>query len=177
MSKKDKSLIQEVRDTDQYQTFKKIFSRIREKLDFEKSRKEALSLHSSRTSRELYADKQYSLKKLMDATLKDLSFRSRMVEMRVQASIQLSTLDEALKSARRFVSTEYDEELREFSTSDQRRDFVNRILKNAVEFNAEGQALIELLDQLIKDIDQSSHQLRHLIDCLKLLDSSKGKVV
>jgi hypothetical protein len=29
----------------------------------------------------------------------------------------------------------------------------------------------------VKDIDSASHHLRHMIDVLKLLDGSKGKVV
>jgi hypothetical protein len=44
-------------------------------------------------------------------------------------------------------------------------------------FIVEGQALIDMLDQIIKDIDAASFHLRNMMETMKLLDGTKGKVI
>jgi hypothetical protein len=75
---------------------------------------------------------------------------------------------------RRYISTEYADDLREFSTADQRRAFVDRVLKSANELVAEGEQLLTTLDHLIKDLDQTSHAMKHIVDCLKLMENKHG---
>jgi hypothetical protein len=172
------SLIKSVKADPNYLKFTRIFESIKKRVDLEASLNEALSLHASRSSRNITGENRYSPKVLIDASLKDLSFRARLVELRVKNDLQLSILREAIDAMRRHISTEYSEDLRDFSTADQRKSFVDRALKSSKEFLAEGEAFLETADALIKDIDQAGHSVRHIIECLKLLDSSKaGRVV
>lgn len=167
-------VIEEIRADPTYKKFKIIFARTQEKVNLERDIQEVLSLHAARTSRKLYGSKQYSVKSLIDANLKDLSFRSRMVELRVKASINLSLLKEAVASMKKYLSTEYADDLSEFSTAEQRRNFVDRVLKQPLAFLSEGEASLDTIDVLVKDLDQASFGLRNMMECLKLLDGSKG---
>ena len=168
------AIFKEVRASSSFKTYQKILQTAQGSIELDALRSEALGLHTSRTSRQLYGAKQYSGRSVMEALLKDLSFRARLVEIRVKVSISISNLEEAIKAMRRYVSTEYADDLREFSTSDQRKSFVDRILKSGLEYLGEGQTLIDMLDMLIKDIDQASFQLRNAVEILKLLSDAKG---
>jgi hypothetical protein len=172
------ALVKAVRADPNYLKFQRILETVRKRVDLDASLKEALGLHASRTSRNITGENRYSPKVIIDASLKDLSFRARLVELRVKNDLQLSTLREAIDAMRRHISTEYSDELRDFPTVDQRRSFVDRVLKNSKEFLAEGEAFLETADALIKDIDQAGHTIRHIIECLKLLSGAQaGKVV
>jgi len=168
------SLVKQIKTDPNYVKFTKIVENVRKRVDIEGSLNEALGLHASRTSRNITGEKRYSPKTLIDANLKDLSYRARMVEIRVKNDIQLSVLREAISAMRRHISTEYSDELRDFSTAEQRKSFVDRVIKSANEFIAEGEALLGTLDTLIKDIDQGGFAVRNIIECLKLLDGAKG---
>lgn len=168
------SLINEIRGTDEYKKFKKIVAKCLSLINVERDRTEALSMHSGRTSRMLYGQKRYSPKALIDASLNDLACRSRMVEMRVQISVQIDLLHDAIKSMKHYISTQFVAELKHFGTVDVRAAFAERVLKAALAVQSEGQALIKLLDDLINDCDKSSFHLRTMMEALKLLDESKG---
>jgi hypothetical protein len=171
------SLISDVREDAQYKKFVVILGRTKERLKLEEALQEALGLHTSRTSRHLTGNDRYSPRKLIDASMRDLSTRARLVEIRVTNDRNLSHLREAMDALRRYISTEYADDLRDFSTADQRRAFVDRILKSANELLAEGESVLSSIDYLIKDIDQSGHSMRHVVDCLKLLENKHGSKV
>jgi len=170
------SLLSAIRKDDNYKLFRSVFAKTQERVDIEKDLDEALRLHAGRSSRQLYGKQQYSIKSLIDASLKDISFRSRLVEIRVKASIQLSLLEEATKAIRKYISTEYADDLKEFSTAEQRKSFVDRALKGAISYLSEGAALLDTLDRLIEDIDKASFGLRNMMEGLKLLSEGRGRV-
>lgn len=172
------SLIAEIRKDAEYQKFKKILVKVREKINVDRDRTEALSMHAGRTSRRLHGTKQYSPKSLIEASLNDLACRSRLVEVRVQCSIQIDLLHDAVKAMRHYITTEFVEDLKEYKTVGQRNALIDRVVSAALVTQSEGQALIKLLDDLINDIDKASYHLRLMIETLKLLDASKsGQVV
>lgn len=171
-------LLHEIRQSKTYATFKTVVETVKKRVDLDRGMEEALSLHAGRLSRNIRGERRYSPKILIDASLQDLSYRSRLVEIRVKNDLQLATLREAIDAMRRHISTEYSEDLRDFATAEQRRSFVDRVLKNQKTFLAEGEAFIHTLDSLIKDIDQGGYNLKAIVECLKLLDGSKsGRVV
>lgn len=167
-------LVKEVRSGDTYAQFKKIINTAKTKIDLDGGMKEALGLHAGRLSRGIRGKDRYSPMVIIDASLMDLSYRSRLVEIRVKNDVQLATVREAIEAMRRHISTEYSDELREFSTASLRNAFVDRVVKNANEFLAEGEAFLNTLDALIKDIDQAGFHINKVVECLKLLDGKKG---
>jgi hypothetical protein len=171
-------IIADIRQEAEYKKFKKILARTQERLNVDKDQTEALSMHAGRTSRRLYGAKQYSPKALIDASLNDLAVRSRLVEVRVQCSIQIDLLHDAIKTIKHYITTQYHTELAKFKTVGQRNALIDRVINEALTVEGGGQALIKLLDDLINDIDKSSFQLRNMLEALKLLDGSKsGQVV
>ncbi len=169
-----RKLIATIREQQQYKKFKAIVSVARDRLKIEADRSEALSLHAGRTSRKLFGEKQYSPKSILDASMVDLSYRARLVEMRVQCSLTISTLDAGVDAIKRYITTEFSDDLEAYKTVGQRKDFVDRIVASALDLVSEGEGLIAMLDTLIKDIDAASFQLRNAMEILKLLSETKG---
>ncbi len=168
------SLLDEIRSDSNYKKFARILETTRAKIDVDKSMKEVLSLHMGRTSRSMLGEDRYSPKKLIDASMKDMSNRARLVEIRVRNDINLSHLREAMAALRRYISTEYEYELRDFATVDQRKAFVDRVMRSANELIADGEALLNTIDLFVKDIDQAGYSIKAIISCMQLLEDKKG---
>jgi hypothetical protein len=171
-------LKQDIRESKDYKKFQKIVQNIQARLHIDKDQEEALSLHAGRTSRKLYGDKRYSPKSLVDANLNDAAARARLVEIRVRCSIQIDTLHDACKAMKASMLTNFSDDIKKrFSTVGDRTAFMETMIASAIEVEAEGQALIKLLDTLIQDIDKCSYHLRGVTDALQLLSGSKGGTV
>lgn len=171
------SIITKIRDTKDYATFKKMVTNVSSKVNVDKDQEEALAMHAGRTSRRMHGKKQYSPKSLIDAALNDLACRSRLVELRVRASIEASLLHDAIKAVRHYITNEFDDELSVYKTVDQRKAVVDRAIKRALEVESEIVALVELLDTLIGDIDKASYQLKVMVEALKLIADKPGQIV
>lgn len=171
------TLIKAIRKDPQYEIFVRILEHTKTRVNIEGSIAEAMSLHAGRTSRSLTGNDRYSPKKLIDASFKDLSVRSRLVEIRVKNDKYMSHLREGMKALRRYISTEYADDLREFSNAEQRNAFIDRVMKSANTFLSEGEASLTTIDHLVKDLDQAGHNMRHAIDCLKILQNKNGSNV
>jgi hypothetical protein len=172
-----KTLLLEIRRDPKYKKFKTIVETTRSRLKIEADRNEALALHSSRTSRTLSGKKQYSGAAILDAEATELYTRSRLVQIRVQASIHLDLLDEACDAIKRHIFTQYHEDLLGFTNEQQRRALIERVQGAALELIAEGKSLKDMLDQIIKDVDQANFHLGHMVSTLEMLHNSKGKVL
>ena len=170
-------ILKEIRANPEYKKFKGIVLKVEDKLKIDKDQAEALSMHAGRTSRRLHGSKQYSPKALIDASLNDLSCRSRLVEVRVQCSIQIDLLHDAIKAMKHYITTQYNEEMKVYKTVGQRTAFIERVVATALVIESDGKALIKLLDDLINDIDKASYHLRLMIDCLKLIVDKPGQVI
>lgn len=169
---------QDIRDSRDYKKFRKIVQGVQAKLNVEKDRSEALSLYSGRTSRKLYGDKRYSPKAILDASMNDMSARSRLVELRVRTTNQIDVLHDACKAMRHSILTDYGDKIKKkFTTVGERTAFLDTMIADALEIQAEGAALIKMLDDLISDIDKSSYHLKGVIECLGLLQGSKAGTV
>jgi len=172
------SLKSDIRETKQYKTFKKIRIGVEDKLNMEKDRAEALSMHAGRVSRRMHGNKMYSPRALIEALTNDMSCRSRLVELRVQASIQIETLQEAIKAFKRFVQTDYSERLNKtYKTVGQRSAFMENMITAAMEVEGQGKSLLKLFDDLIADVDKTSYHLSNMVDVVKLISDKPGKTL
>lgn len=111
----------------QYKRYRRILKQVQERVDIEATKKEALSLHATRTSRNLVGKNAYSTKRLLDAIAKDLSYRARLVEMRQQHSAQISLLSEAIKALHGFLGTTYRDYMRGFTNQQARSDALSTV--------------------------------------------------
>jgi hypothetical protein len=169
-----KELLIEIRKDPNYRKLQQKYEKVSGSLDLDALYKEATGLQSGRLSRNISGDNRYSPKFIIDANLRDLSYRARLVEIRVSLDRKLKSLEEMVQAVKRYVSTEYAEDLSELRTAEQRRNFANRVVKNQEQYLADGNSLVGSIDLLIKDIDQASYHFKTIIECLKLLDSSRG---
>lgn len=168
-------LKQDIRDSSDYIKFRKIVQQVQKRLNPEKDKEEAVALHAGRTSRKLFGERKYSGKHLIDASLNDLSVRSRLVELRVRTSNQIDILHEASKAMKHSMLTNFQDDIKKrFSTVGDRNAFMETMIASALEIEREGDALLKIFDSLINDIDKSSYHLKGVIECLAMLDSSKG---
>ena len=169
------SLLKVIRTNPNYKNFLTIVETVTARIDIEGATTEALGLHAGRLSRALHGEKRYSPKAIVDANMQDISNRARLVEIRVKHDKQLALLKSAIDAMRRHISTEYSDDLRDFSTVEQRRSFVDRVLKSSVQLHEEGEALIATLDALIRDLDQTSYAMKNIVACLQMVqDKSRG---
>lgn len=172
------SLKQEIREHADFKKFRKIVQGVEARLHIEKDQEEAQSLFSGRTTRKLYGDKRYSPKSLIDASMNDAAARSRLVEIRVRCSNQVDILHDACKAMKASMFTNFGPEIKKYhSTVQDRQAFAETVMARALQIENDGQALINLLDKLIDDIDKSSFHLRNVVEALKLLSGSKGGTV
>lgn len=163
------ALLSEIRRDAKYKTFKSIILTAEERMDTEKDKKEVLALHSARTSRTLYTKKRYSPSYVMESSANDMQARSRIVEIRVKASIHIETVEKALEAIQDHVMTEYNEELRKYSNEAQRKALIRRVQKVATNLITDGQDLLSMCDAFIGDIDKASYHLGHLTALIQQL--------
>ncbi len=172
-----RAFLNEIKEDVKYKKFARVVATTQKRVDLEANRNEAIASHATRTSRQLHGKKQYSPKALLEASMNDLSVRARLVEIRVNVSIHIELLEEACDALRRYIFTQYREQMNEFQNEAQRKALIERVQGVALEIKTEGNSLLTTLDHIIKDIDQASHLLRNMVEMLKLIDSSKGKVI
>ncbi|QRE00287.1 hypothetical protein [Burkholderia phage BCSR5] len=171
-----KKLKKLLKEDEEFVKFKRLVKRASEALDIEKDRSEALNLHTSRTARNLYGKAQFSAPKIADASARDLAGRSRLVEIRVRARVNLSIIEKAVKTIKGHIHANYKSALQDYRTKGEREAFIESVLGIYLEKLTEGEALLEMLDFLIKDIDQSGFALKNMTEVLKLMSETHGKV-
>lgn len=172
-----KSLIAEIREDEQYALFMRIFERTKKAVDIEAFISEALGLHAGRTSRSLYGEKKYSPKALLDADSNDMSARSRLAEIRVKVDLRISTLRDAIVGMRRHILTTYADDLKEFAGVNAKKALADRVMKRAITYCSEAEALLKTIDTLIKDLDAAGHGLHRMGVLVALLSNGKGRVL
>lgn len=168
------SLIKAIRKDPKYKTLKQVLENAQSKIDIEKSRNQAFVLHASLEVRGLYGLKKFSPKRILSATAQLQANRSTLVETRARLTEHLSYVEAAQAAFRRHVFSEFAEDFRDYRTKEQRDSFISHATVTVVDFIAEVNALIDLIDTFIKDLDQAGHNIRHMVDVLKLLANSKG---
>jgi hypothetical protein len=95
----------------------------------------------------------------------------------VNVSVNLSNLEEAIDAVKRYISTEFYDALSEYKTVDLKKSLIDRAIARPLDMMSDTKSLIEVLDILIRDIDQSNFHMKTMIEALKLLDDSKGKTI
>jgi hypothetical protein len=146
-------------------------------LNSERIQQELKVLHASRTSRSLYKLKLEPTS-LAEAALKDMSIRGRMSEIRANIYKSKRNLDATYDAASAHLSTKYRSAIRErTSTSQERLMLTDRLLRRVVEIQASLDALLDVLDIYVKDIDQASFALRNATEMLKVLVERSSQIV
>lgn len=157
----------------EYVKMRRILQEFRRRIDFEKERKEMLTLHETRKSISLMSNKQrYHPEYVYDAILMDMAYRGRLVTMIKRVNNTTALLDRALIAFRTYAYTEYREDLG--TTQNDRYANIDRICRPILDFIAECSDHIAGIELLIKDIDQANFQLDRVVKILSMIQESKG---
>lgn len=160
---------------DNYKKFKDTWGRIENTLKDEEAVEECKTLHNARLSTKIRDNKgQFSVQQLYDANAIDLSTRSRMVYLAANLKLRLSKLETAFDAIQNYIINRYTEDLR---TIDAKNKFAKRVLNSYIKRINTANAALEFIEALIKDIDQSGYSMRNIVDCVKLLSETKGKII
>ena len=167
-----------IKEDEKYKKFKNAFLKEYKKIDLEVDKDQLINLQSTRLSRTLSGKKEmYSANSLMEASLQDLAARSRMVEIRVQLSRRLALLEALISSISKHIYSNYLVIEPSLKTEAQKNNFISDFLAVYKEYVKKGTPIVEMADAFIKDIDQAGFSLRNMMDCLKLLSETKGKII
>jgi hypothetical protein len=168
-------LLKEIKEDAKYIKYVEIVKLARKRLRIDPDRLEALSLLSNRTSRSLHASKsQLSPKSVSEAQANDMQARTRLTEIRVRVKIQADTLKDGMKAIKGHLLTQYADDFSKFANAEGRTALIERVQGTGATLLSESEGLIDMLDTIIKDIDQNSFYMSNLTEIMKLLDGSKG---
>ena len=133
---------------------------------------ELLSMHSGRQSRSLFTSKDF-LKptKISGAAMQDSAFRSRAVEILMEASVQSNILVRYIERLSDYIRTEYVSELKAFSTVSQRDGAVKSLLEVMYEQDTAIDNVMETARFIIDDIDKTSWSLSRAMDAISVVQS------
>lgn len=161
--------LREARDAQpSFGVLKTILAAVDRAVNVERLLREADTLHTGRPSRSLHKN-TLTVKGVWEAQSRDITARSRLVEIRVSVGVQRDVLHLAHKKCRLEFTARHAALLRTAaSTAEQRKEALERLFMPVVLKVDELDGLIAQLDTYIKDIDQSAFGLRNATELLKL---------
>ena len=161
----------EIKKDKRYKKLLHILEVAQSRIDVERDRNEAFTMHSGLLVRQLYGKNVFSTKKVLTAIAQLQANRSRLVEIRSRAAEHISYLHQGVVAFKRYCMANY--EFSGYKTKEQRDSLLDKPMRPVLDFIAEVDTLIDVLDTFIKDIDQAGFGVRNIVEVLKLLDSSR----
>lgn len=166
---KIRALRKDVKKSKRYKNLKQVLQSDSYSIAFETLKKELRVNHSSRKLTGLSASDPNFGKKLVEASIVEVSIRSRAVEMRVMATDVSKYLERSLKYFSDFVTTEYSDGLSVFSTIKERTQFIARLLEPFYKHLDKLQTFIEIVDMYIGDIDKTSYAAKNIVSTFEVI--------
>lgn len=155
--------------------YRNIVRTIKERINVDKNLAEARSLHGARTIRSLKGTAP-SPSTLYEASVREAATRARLTELKVTLYVEKELLSEAIESTVSHVRSAYDmSDLG--STQEERRLAIRSMFRGGYRLLDELKAASDVLDFIIKDIDQCGYSLRNMIDIVKIQIERPGQHV
>lgn len=162
-----------IRKDESFKRYRRILDKIIE-FDIVSLNREAKNLHSGRDTRNLIKS-SINPKGVSDANLKDISYRSRMVEIRVNITEKRDLLKTTIDIVRRHLTYEYSAFCDVKSVAG-RKIFFDRYFRSGLELLSRMDTTIDMLDHFIKDIDQTGFGLKNAVAILQMIYRPETKV-
>jgi hypothetical protein len=139
------------------------------KFDFDKVEVEISGLHASRPSRSLLS-RGVTPSTLNRATATDVSNRSRLIEIRASCYRSKIILETAVRSARIHLRSMYGDTLKALfgSTKAEVDAGIDKLISKYIKLLSMLECMLVVIEDYIRDIDQTRYALRDLIDIAKL---------
>jgi hypothetical protein len=139
-------------------------------IDLEGLEREIDSLHLTRMIRTLKTEEVITSfqKKFITAALQHQAFRSRLVEIKVKCFRVGARLEEHIGVVRSYLGITYPNSLSKYRTVAERKAAINTILEEPMTFLSKLALKDKELEQIIKDLDQTSFSLKHIMDAMQI---------
>lgn len=172
MSSKLDRLKRILKRNERYRQYRSVVKRIKNLADFDNLTKEMEQLHKIKKTRDA-STKKVGPDRLIDMHAQSMSFRSRMVEIRVLVSKAKRAMDKELKDFSQYLLIEYGEYLSSNTMTGKRAE-IEIFLSSGYEVQEDMAQVIEIADLLIADLDQSGWTLKHMLESLVLIHNRES---
>ena len=150
-----------------FKQYRRLVKTIEENHDLDSYYTECITMHSGRLSPTLIGA-AVSPEKLSQAVRQDVSYRSRYVKIRVNLTMQVSALEEALKAMRRHMAVKYRPWVSHLSLKTDRAEYLNRYLSRGTALATRMTTIAKCIDRFVEDIDACHWQMKIAKDCIEL---------
>ena len=166
-----------IKKDETFKRYRNILKTVQGSLNIEKHLKEASWLHRGRKSRLLF-EMRVSPQKLQEAILIDMSNRSRLVELKTLLLNEQELLSTAISLGKKHIRATYAVVLKEYgATKESHMLVVDKVFSAGIQVLNEIDKGVDVLDLLVKDIDQASFGMRNVTETLKMvLERKDGSV-
>ncbi|QJT70869.1 hypothetical protein GR7B_00071 [Vibrio phage vB_VcorM_GR7B] len=127
--------------------------------------------HASRKSRLLGVKRGISSSKINKASLQDIAFRSRIVEIRSEVRLQLNAVDSAFGIVHSSMLGKYSASiLKPYNTKSEKESVISSLpsMQRAQRLVDGFSSLVELCDDVIEDIDKTAWALKLAMQGIEL---------
>ncbi len=127
-------------------------------------------MHSTRGSRRLMLKTSITADNLIKVHLEEMSYRSALVEINIQASRLYRRLDVALGAVSSHIASNYSGYLRETAvrTKGEITTFIDTLLEDGWSLHGRLEYVMDVGKQVISDIDQAAWGMKNLVELLKV---------
>jgi hypothetical protein len=157
-----------IKNDDVFIRYQDIVATIDKRIDTSKITNEAKLLHAERKSRTLKGTRPTN-DQLYEAVARDLAVRSRLTELKLNLTVESDNLATAQTTIAAHLRVSYAEFMTEYKTQEDKKVLLRRVLRKGTELLERINSVSDQLDLLIKDIDQASFSLSHLVSLFKIL--------
>lgn len=158
-------IVRWLEDDETYKKYRKAVKNSR-LLDIDGYIKECHNLHSTRKVRSMVSGK-FTPKSLIEASMQDQSYRSRMVQMRMEALRFQTLLEHTMTVMRGYLLTKHRDRIIGRTVAE-RSAYVDRLLSDGMLEIQRISGLMAITEEAIGDIDHAAWSLKHAFDSIQL---------
>ena len=157
-----------LKSDDRWKRYRGIITSVNESFPLESLQQELDTIQRMRKVRTVNL-KGVSPQRLLDMSMDEVQHRARLTEILIQAKKESALVDTLLDGMYAYIKGEYSEELKDWKSQADRNSVVERLLSKGYETQSGIASLMETVETLIKDIDQSSFTLTRAANLLELI--------
>ena len=172
-----KRIKRKIKKDDRFKALKENLDSERFNIPFDTWRKELKFNHSQRTLTKLKTSDPKFGKKVIKSTQREMSTRSRCVEMKVMCTQIERSMKSALDYFEDYLLLEYSVELKHFGTVKERQKFVQGLLRPFQEYLDKVISMNAEIQVYIDDIDKAGYGLKAMVDVFVTIFKTEGRVV
>lgn len=174
-SAKPLSLLGKMRSDSNVKKFNRAVSTGTFSINTQELEDEITLLHAARITRSVKYKglMQSSQKVLIESILQTQANRSRVVEIQMQCSSIAGRMSDAQSGLKDYLSSTYNEQLKEYRTIKEKDALLNRVFEDAIKLIKSLNAVIELSQYLVEDLDQAGFSLMNIRKVLEITSAKE----